>query len=550
MGIVNMYMDMLKIRRATEIMFIISRQSVKTLFTEGRYLFYSQRKVEEKVISTPERLRMTIEELGPTYVKFGQILADRPDVVASEKYRIELKKLQSSADTFSSTQAIDLIEKELGRPLHEVFSEFDHTPLAAASIGQVYKAKLCSGKEVVVKIQRPGIENKIKVDIYLMKYLAARFTRRNPELKIFNLTGLINEFANTISEELDYTNEANNMKLFASLFKDDPTVKIPKVYSKLTTKKVIVIEYVGGVVPNDIPEIRRRGLDPQVIVNNGANAIFKMILDFGIFHADPHAGNIILIENNVITFIDFGMIGVLRDREINFLADYTVGFAKSDPELICEAVLNLCNVRFFEEKENLIFDIKQILLHNFSEDALDISHFSSTLQSSINLVIKYQLQIPSGIFMLLKTLVTLEKFSEALSINIDMASIILPYSDKIRDRRYAPRVIAKNIYKTLKEYVSLIQDVPNDISEILYKLKEGKIKHDIKLKDKDVFVKVSRQISLRISYVILLIGLFVGSSILIVMDYELHFGLFILYSSSFLILTLLVKWIFIRKTDD
>lgn len=550
MGIVNMYMDMLKIRRATEIMFIISRQSVKTLFTEGRYLFYSQRKVEEKVISTPERLRMTIEELGPTYVKFGQILADRPDVVASEKYRIELKKLQSSADTFSSTQAIDLIEKELGKPLHEVFSEFDHTPLAAASIGQVYKAKLCSGKEVVVKIQRPGIENKIKVDIYLMKYLAARFTRRNPELKVFNLTGLIEEFANTISEELDYTNEANNMKLFASLFKDDPTVKIPKVYSKLTTKKVIVIEYVGGVVPNNIPEIRRRGLDPQVIVNNGANAIFKMILDFGIFHADPHAGNIILIENNVITFIDFGMIGVLRDREINFLADYTVGFAKNDPELICEAVLNLCNVRFFEEKENLIFDIKQILLHNFSEDALDISHFSSTLQDSINLVIKYQLQIPSGIFMLLKTLITLEKFSEALSINIDMASIILPYSDKIRDRRYAPRVIAKNIYKTLKEYVSLIQDVPNDISEILYKLKEGKIKHDIKLKDKDVFVKVSRQISLRISYVILLIGLFVGSSILIVMDYELHFGLFILYSSSFLILTLLVKWIFIRKTDD
>lgn len=165
-------------------------------------------------------------------------------------------------------------------------------------------------------------------------------------------------------------------------------------------------------------------------------------------------------------------------------------------------------------------------------------------------MIKYQLQISSGIFMLLKTLITLEKFSEALSINIDMASIILPYSDKIRDRRYAPRVIAKNIYKTLKEYVSLIQDVPNDISEILYKLKEGKIKHDIKLKDKDVFVKVSRQISLRISYVILLIGLFVGSSILIVMDYELHFGLFILYSSSFLILTLLVKWIFIRKTDD
>lgn len=547
MGIVNIYMDILKMRRASEIMFIIFKQSMRTLFTEGKYAF---RKVQNEAISTPERLRMTIEELGPTYVKFGQILADRPDVVSSEKYRYELKKLQSKADTFSSTQAVQLIEQELGKTLDEVFSEFNHIPLAAASIGQVYRAKLCCGQEVVVKIQRPYIENKIKVDIYLMKYLAARFTRRNPELKVFNLTGLINEFADTISEELDYTNEANNMKLFASLFKDDPTVKIPKVYSKLTTKKVIVIEYVSGTVPNDIPEIKRRGLDPQIIVNNGANAIFKMILEFGIFHADPHAGNIILIDNNVITFIDFGMIGVLREREINFLADYTVGFGKNDPELICEAILYLCNVRFFEEKESLIFDIKQILLHNFGKDVLDISNFSSTLQDSINLVIKYQLQIPSGIFMLLKTLVTLEKFSEELSINIDMAAIILPYSDNIRKKRYAPRVIAKNIYKTLKAYVSLVQDAPTDISEILYKLKEGKIKHDIKLKDKDVFVKVSRQISLRISYVILLIGLFVGSAILIVMDYELRFGLFILYSSSFLILTLLVRWIFIRKSED
>lgn len=550
MGIVNVYMDVLKVRRALEIMFVVFKHSMKTIFTEGIYVFRDQRKIQHKIISTPERLRMTIEELGPTYVKFGQIIADRPDVVASERYRIELKKLQSKADTFSSVQAVELIEKELGRPLNEVFSEFDHVPLAAASIGQVYKAKLCNGKEVIVKIQRPYIENKIKVDIYLMKYLAAKFTRSNPELKVFNLIGLINEFANTISEELDYTNEANNMKVFASLFKDDPTVKIPKVYSKLTTKKVIVIEYVSGVVPNDIPEIKRRGLDPKIIVNNGANAIFKMILDFGIFHADPHAGNIILIDNNVITFIDFGMIGVLRDREINFLADYTVGFAKNDPELICEAVLNLCNVRFFEDKESMTFDIQQVLLHNFGKDVLDISNFSSTLQDSINLVIKYQLQIPSGIFMLLKTLITLEKFSEELSINIDMAAVILPYSDKIRNKRYAPRVIAKTIYKTLKEYVNLIHDAPSDISEILYKLKEGKIKHDIKLKDKDVFVKVSRQISLRISYVILLIGLFVGSSILIVMDYELQFGLFILYSSSFLILTLLVKWIFIRKTDD
>ncbi|MEG2493166.1 MAG: AarF/UbiB family protein [Rikenellaceae bacterium] len=548
MGIVNVYMDILKVRRATQIMFVVMKHSVRTLCNEGIYAFRSQRKIQDKIISTPERLRMTIEELGPTYVKFGQILADRPDVV-SERYRHELKKLQSKADTFSSEQAVILIEKELKRPLCEVFSKFDRTPIAAASIGQVYRATLCSGEEVVVKIQRPYIENKIKIDVYLMKYLAERFIRRNPELKAFNLIGLIDEFAHNISQELDYTNEANNMKVFLSLFKDDMTVKIPKVYPLITTKKVIVIEYISGVAPNNIVEIKNKGLDPKVIVDNGANAIFKMILDFGIFHADPHAGNIILIDNNVIAFIDFGMIGVLRDREIDFLADYTVGFAKGDPELICNAVLDLCNVRFFENKENMTFDIRQILLHNFSEDALDISHFSSTLQDSINLVIKYQLQIPSGIFMLLKTLITLEKFSEELNIKIDMAKVILPYSDKIRQKRYAPRVIAKSIYRTLVEYVRLVQDAPNDISEILYKLKEGKIKHDIKLKDKDVFVKVTRQMSLRISYVILLIGLFMGSAILIVMDYELVFGLIILYSSSFLILALLVKWIFIRKND-
>ena len=543
MRIVNFYIALLNLRRAFQITCIL----IKHLFIEMRdhWQWYFSRKrpgVRHRVYSTPQRLRQTIEELGPTYVKFGQIMADRPDMV-SEKFRMELKKLQSKAEPFDNETAFALIEKELGQPISSVFERFDPVPLAAASVGQVYRAELKNGARVVVKIQRPFIEHKMKLDIYLMKYLAKKTAKAYPEMAAINIVGLVDEFSENILQELDYRLEANNIKVFESMFSGEPTVKIPKVYKKYTTRRLIVTEYIDGVTPDSRQTLKSHGFDCDLVVTHGARALFTMVLQNGFFHADPHPGNLFVLEDNVVAFIDFGMVGVLRPKDINFLADFTVGFSKKDSLIITKSLLELCSQQFFVYEEELSFDIHRMLMQNFTSSVVDMQNFSRVMQRSVEILMKYDLQIPTGIFMLIKTLGTLEKFAQEIAPELDLARIVLPYARECIQSRYAPRRIAHELYETAVNYTLLLRNLPNQVGEILYKLKEGKIKHDIKLNDEHIFTITIRRMTLRIAYVLLLIGLFIGASILIVWDNSQRFGYFILYLSSILILLLLVRWI-------
>lgn len=546
MTIFNLYISFLKARRAVQIVNILLKHAFANFFSFAHYTIINRTLVQNKVHSTPERMRMLIEELGPTYVKFGQIVADRPDVV-SERFRVELKKLQNNVEPFDSNVAIVLIEKEMGKLIGEVFAEFETIPLASASIGQVYCAVLKNGCPVVVKIQRPNIENKIKLDIYLMKYLARYFARQYPELTALNIVGLVDDFSESIIEELDFTMEAGNTEMFHKMFAEDPTVKIPYVWNEYTTRRLIVMERIIGITPESHDELVKAGLDPKTVIHNGANAIFKMILKHGIFHADPHPGNLFILKDNVIAFIDFGIISVMRPSEIDFIADYSIGFSKKDSVLITKALIKLCGSRFFDKEAEVQYDIKRMLIRNITDEALDIKNFSHTLHSSIDIIVKYNMQMPSGVFMLLKTLLTLEKFSMRLDSNIDLASVILPYSKEIAKSRYSSRRLASDIYDTACSYLNLVRELPENISEILYKFKEGKIKHDIKLEDEGLFTNTFRQMTLRISYVLLLIGLFIGSSILVVLDYETKFGVYLMYGTSGMIFLLLIQWLFRKR---
>lgn len=546
MSIYNTYISILKTRRAIQIILIILKHTFANIFSFSHYTLSKRTLAEKKTYTTPERIKLIIEELGPTYVKFGQIVADRPDII-SERFRFELKKLQDKVEPFSSDAAIVLIEKELNKNIGDVFKTFDTVALASASIGQVYSAVLKNGCKVVVKIQRPNIENKIKLDISLMKYLARYFTRRHPELVALNIIDLVEDFSRSIIEELDFSKESTNTNMFHKLFFDEPTIKIPKIWVEYTTKKIIVMERLEGITPSSKKALIDAGLNPSIVVRNGATAIFKMILEKGVFHADPHPGNIFILENNVIGFIDFGLISVMRQSEVNFIADYTIGFSKKDYVGITKALIKLCGSRFFDKEEEVQYDIKRMLMHNTTDEILNIKNFSNTLHASLNIIIKYNMQIPSGIFMLLKTLVTLEKFSQRLDSNINLADIVLPYSINIIKNRYSSKQFANDFYNTIESYATLIKNLPENINEILFKLKDGEIKHDIKLKDVNLINNTIKQMTLRIAYVLLLIGLFVGASILVVLEYETEYGLFVLYSTSILIILLLIKWIFGKK---
>jgi ubiquinone biosynthesis protein len=549
MKIFRLYTNWLQLVRALQIIRVLIKHAYREWFYRtkmGKRRLRKHPKAQLDVRTTPERVRLTIEELGPTYIKFGQILADRPDII-SERFRIELKKLQSRAIPVDDDTAIKLIEDELSDSIDNVFSEFDRHCLAAASIGQVYQARLKStGEEVIVKIQRPHIVSKIRLDVYLMRYVAKQFAKSYPELVAINVTGFIREFEDKIMKELDYSMEASNIKRFEFMFKDDPTIHIPKVYMEYTTRKLLVMEKINGISPDRLDRLKEEGYDLHRIAVNGANALLKMILEDGFFHADPHPGNIFILPGNVVSFIDFGMVGVLRPREMNFLAQFCLGFVRKDTRAIASSLLTLCDVKFFDKTEDLEFHLDQIL-KQYGHLEVDEIDFSKVMQDCINVVVVFQLQIPSGIFMLAKALATLQKFAGDLDPGIALTPIVLPYAKKLVFTRFNPRKLASDIYDTIKDYVSLVNTFPASVNEILYRIKEGTVQHNVNIDEKNPLTQTFRVIGYRMVAALLIIGVFIGSSILIVNTPQRPYGQFALFFSSFLVLVMLLRVLFVKK---
>ena len=548
MKLTNIYIGYLKVNRAMEIAGILIRQGFDELIARtwlGRRIRKRRIRRSKPVYTTEERLRLTIEDLGPTYIKFGQILADRPDVV-SERFRNELKKLQSRALPFDDQLARNLIEDELSAPIEKVFATFDETCMASASIGQVYGATLPDGSPVVVKIRRPKIEQKIKLDLYLMRFLAAKLAKNYPEMAAINIVGVVDEFGESILRELDYNNEAANILRFQQMFENDPTVYIPKVYLEYTTRRLLVMERVTGITPDDPTVLKANGLDTQQIALNGANALLTMILRHGFFHADPHAGNIFIMPGNVIAFIDFGMVGVLTPRDMNFLANISLGFVRRDPTVIADSLITLCNVRFFKKRDELIFSLQQMTAQ-YSHVPIDKLDYAGMIQQCIDLITKYSLQIPNGIFMLVKSLATIQKVAEKLDPDIPFTPLITPYAKDVIMQRFSPRKLAGELYQTLKNYANLALNLPGDVSEILYKLEQGEIRHNIRFENSEMLQKAVRNVGFRMAYAIILVGLFIGSVLLINTRSDLAYAKFLLWASSILIFILILKWMFRRK---
>jgi ubiquinone biosynthesis protein len=464
-----------------------------------------------------QRVRMIIEDLGPTFIKFGQILADRPDL-ASEQLREELKQLQASARPFDDGIARRIIEEELGDPINKVFSQLDDEPLASASIGQVYKGILLTGEEVVVKVQRPNIKDKIKLDLVLMKILARHAIKSYPELAHFNVVGFVEDFGNNMMKELDYTNEASNMKRFAEMFKDDETCYIPMVASQYTSQKLLIMEYVKGYRPDDPVALRNAGFSTQKIAENGTNIILRMILKHGFFHADPHPGNIFIRGNNQIVLIDHGMAATLKPKQIQALMSFMMGFAKKDTRKITKALLGLCDVAYFKNFEDLEFEIGETIKHYsyLSYDQVDISQ---VMTETFKTIIRYDLNVPANLFMLIKTIATIQKFGENLEADISIADMIRPFAiDKIKEK-FSWTAILNKITSSAEDYIYFVDKFPRDVKEVMNNLKRGVLKHEINLREDSYTNKAMRQGINRLGFVFLL-GLMLVCSTLLMMFKE------------------------------
>jgi ubiquinone biosynthesis protein len=508
--------------------------------------FISKRYKKDGIIHPrEERIRMILEELGPTFIKFGQILADRPDMI-SEKLRLELKKLQSNAEPFSNKIAHQLIENELGGPVEKFFQSISADCIASASIGQVYKAILPDGSPVIIKIQRPGIEPKIQLDLYLMKFVARMATKEYPGLDVVDIVGFVNEFGDTIKLEMDYLNEASNAFRFAEMFRDIPYCKIPKVYMSLSTKKILVMEYVDGLKPEQLAEMRAAGLDPKLVAENGTHILLKMIMQHGFFQADPHSGNFFIQENNRLALVDFGMVGILKPSHMNFLANFTIGMASLNAKIISSALLTLCEKKFYNEREDLEFSI-QDMLNRYVYLPYEKMDFSLILNECIQIMLKHKLRLPSSIYLLLKALATIEKFGYNLDPDISLPTLIHPYAKELVKQKISVKAIATDLYDTVKDYTDFIRDFPGEINQILYALKEGKITHDIHIKDSSALVKSALSFGRLVSLALIIGFMLAGSIIMTIWGKPEWLGNLMFTTSSIVTLLVLIGLMFKTK---
>jgi ubiquinone biosynthesis protein len=330
--------------------------------------------------------------------------------------------------------------------------------------------------------------------------------------------GFVEDFGNNMMKELDYTNEASNMKRFAEMFKDDETCYIPMVASQYTSQKLLIMEFIKGHRPDNPEELRNAGFSTQKIAENGTNIILKMILKHGFFHADPHPGNIFIRGNNQIVLIDHGMAATLKPKQIQALMSFMMGFAKQDTRKITKAILGLCDVAYFKNFEDLEFEIGETIKHYsyLSYDQVDISQ---VMTETFKTIIKYDLNIPANLFMLIKTIATIQKFGENLEADISIADMIRPYAvDKIKEQ-FTWKAIFNKITSSAEDYIYFVDKFPRDVKEVMSNLKRGVLKHEINLREDSYTNKAMRQGINRLGFVFLL-GLMLVCSTLLMMFKE------------------------------
>ncbi|HHV41541.1 MAG TPA: phosphotransferase, partial [Clostridiaceae bacterium] len=311
-------------------------------------------------MTTPQKVVMMLQELGPTFIKLGQLLSTRPDIIPKD-YIKELKRLQDDVAPFSFQEAKSQIEEELASSLTDIFLSFDEKPLAAASIGQVHRAMLKNGQEVVVKVRRPDIDKIMVVDLEIILNLTRLVEKHIPETRFYDPVAKFEEFADVMHKELDFTREGFNIDKFRQNFKGDESIYVPRVFWEATTQKILTIEYIKGYKVTQLGKISEQGLERSQIAKNGANAIMKQIFIHGFFHGDPHPGNILIRPDGKIVFIDFGMMGRIDKYTKYKLAELIVGVINKDTEKIVGVLLELSQIEEDLDTAAIELDIEDLV---------------------------------------------------------------------------------------------------------------------------------------------------------------------------------------------
>jgi len=491
---------------------LVTSLKIEQYFDIGLQMISSKRRGKIETLSRAERARMTLEELGPTFVKMGQILSTRPDLLPVD-FIHELAKLQDNVPTFPFSDVKKVIESELQRPLEDIFQKFDETPLAAASIGQVHRARLDDGEEVAVKVQRPDIRKIIEVDMEIILHIAMLMEKYVEGLDIHSPTQIVKEFARTLEKEIDYTIEASHMERFSWQFTNDMTIYVPKVYREATTSLVLTMEYIDGVKVSDVDISENEDLDRKEIARRGAELIMKQIFIHGFFHADPHPGNIFILPNNIICYLDFGMMGRVNRQTRDKFIDLVTAVIHRDEAKTVDILLKLTCWEKEPDRNALTKEMAEFIDQHFFRPLKELD-LVKLLHQILEITSHYHLRLQTDLFLMLKALSTVHGLGRSLDPDFDMTEHIAPFIRRIKLERLYPRRVVGDFMDSGMEFVNLVQEIPRDLREILTQFKQGKIKIEFEHRGLENMLRTHDRISNRLSFAIVLASLVVGSSLI------------------------------------
>ncbi|WP_300279418.1 ABC1 kinase family protein [Peptacetobacter sp.] len=472
----------------------------------------SEPKDDIKNMTSGQRLRLALQELGPTYIKLGQILSTRRDLLDQDIID-ELKKLRDNVKTFDTDIAIAIIEEEIGDEIENIFSDFDKNPIAAASIGQVYNAVLKSGEKVVVKVQRPDIEGKIKSDLEILKRVTSSIQDIIKDYNV-DMKEMVEELSSQLLRELDYNFEAVNAIKMKKIFEYSDEVYIPTMHMEYTTKKVLIMEKIDGIKLSDIDLIKEKGWDTKKIANIGVKAFLKQVFSYGFFHADQHPGNIFVLNESKIAYIDFGMIGIIDNKMLNFLNRFALAASEKNVEKIVrvlsdiDAITDETDVEGF--KQEMLY-----MIHYYYDVPLERISIGTILNEIFRFFRKYKIVMPSQLITLAKTVITLEGTGRTLDPDFSAKEISKAFLKHYYKNRVNPKNIAIETKQNVEEIMLDVKNIPKQIKNVLRMIEKNNIKISVEELKMTRIEDCLKELTTQMTMALVLASIIVGSSLII-----------------------------------
>lgn len=467
----------------------------------------------------PQRVRRALEDLGTTFVKLGQILSTRVDQLEPE-WIAEFSQLQDHAPPSPWPEVLAQLTEDLGAPPDALFASFDPEPLAAGSIAQVHAARLADGTDVVVKVRRPGIKPKVEADLRWLARLATSLEADHPELRAFQPREMVRQFARSLHRELDLANEGRQSDRIAANFRDwrdgdtqgtEPSIVIPRIHWQWTRERVCVQDRVHGIAGRDLGQVDAAGLDRKLLARRGARAVLKMIVNDGLFHADPHAGNVFYLPGNRIAFIDFGMVGRLSAARRDELIRLLVGLVQREPQAVADVMLDWAGENATDE-EGLVMDL-QAFVDAYHGLTLKQINLAAMLGELTALLRQHHLFLPADLALLFKSFITLEGMGRSLDGDFNMVEEALPLLKAAVRARYRPQALARRSWRAIDEALSLIAGLPQDLARLIRAARRGRLEVHIDIANLN---RVGNQVESALNRLVVglvVAALIVGSSI-------------------------------------